>query len=102
MIFPPPDASRAEVDAWIKPILRARAEQEDEQRRAGVIARNRQIAARRYKGAPRCAACGCITDRAHQIDGFARRIPRSSKHKGRIFKIGEYMCYRHHWESLLP
>ena len=79
--FPPPNATRAEIEAW--------EQARREERLAPVLSEVR----RRILG-PKCAACGVACEKGKPLL-MPVCIRFSAKFKGRVFEAGERLCVKH-------
>ena len=80
--FPPPNATRAEIEAW------------EQARREKRLAPMLSEVRRRILG-PKCAACRKACEQGNEPLVTPMCIRFSAKYKGRVFEAGERVCHRH-------
>lgn len=78
MIFPPPDATHSQIQAWMRKTTRAGEARRDW---------------------PKCAACGKRTRAGALI--VRTRIRYSAKYKAMVFEPGQVLCAGHQTEPVV-
>lgn len=88
--FPPPDATRAEIEAWRR--------QQFADRFGPTL--DRALDAALF--APRCSACGKRCEKGNAALTQPTRIRFSTKFKGRVFWADERLCSSHSLRPATP